>query len=246
MSQLLKKNSSGDSVGLYFGKSSGLRPLSEEQQLVASQKDEIAALKKEISSLKENVSLARKEGELEGKKKAEVDLTNLHKDSHGKLSLAMHKAEKELAEKIRLVDVLALKISQRALSNIFTDHAIFNTLLLGAIKQEIASLDQKLIVAFRISVEDFNEIGADLENIYQYVRIESDSGLKRGDCQIDLIAGHLEISLERYWIDLQSALVEKTKEYGQTPPASAYKGLSRNAKSSGAPGSSHGGYHEAS
>ena len=219
MSQVLKDLSQREAADIYVGKSERLPVISDEQQIILSQNEQIQALQQDIERLESEVKQARIDGEEAGKEQAQIDLTAIHLKSAETLGSALQKAEVEFHEKLELLDVLSLQIAEKALAQIFGERSRYSTLLKDVVTESISTIDEKIITAIRISEEDFANLSKNFDELsLKNTRLEPDFSLSEGECKIDLIAGHIEISLERYWEDLRTILNAQGKAYGKLEP----------------------------
>ena len=143
-----------------------------------------------------------------GRKEAEIALAQENTRALALLQSAVEKAARGLDDKLAVLDVLALQVAQAALEKVFANVQAYQDLVTRAISRQIEQLRTDAIVRVFVSAADFPNDAAIRKTAQsiasERIEIRSDPQLPRGDCQIDLRLGHMEISLAQHWDALQS------------------------------------------
>ena len=104
---------------------------------------------------------------------------------------------------------LALLLCDAALARVFSNPAAHQDLVARAIRRQVEQLRADLVLAVRVSVDDFPDavhIRQLQEALGLQFDIKRDPRLLAGCCRIDLRLGHIDLSLPAHWNALQAEL----------------------------------------
>lgn len=113
------------------------------------------------------------------------------------LAAAIGTAERLLANRLEECELLSLQVAHAALARILGDESRQSQLVEETIRRHMELLKREMVVAIRLSPQDFGQPGDldELRRAYPSISIDCDPDLESGDCLVDLRLGHLDLGL---------------------------------------------------
>lgn len=166
--------------------------------------DEIDHLKCEIERLQTELDVVKKNNEIKieethnnaldiGKQQALVD----DKAKLDLLEKNINSVADDLSNNIQNLEKLSLAISEITLSKILGNTDNFKDILPDIINKQIADLSDKVVVKIFVSPQDFphqNDLKT-LSSLARNIDVEDDVSLTSGDCNIQLLLGHIDVGI---------------------------------------------------
>lgn len=191
-------------------------------QILADENDE-ANLHMQIAVLKEQLEQARLDAAREadaaferGRDEGQKLGHSLERQKLDLLGASIEDAQKLLVEQTGSLQTLSLQIAQLAMSRILGDHDRYAALVADSIVHRTGQISEELIIAVRVSPEDFadSESLATLAGKTKRTDIAIDPALASGACMFDLQLGRLDAGLPLQWKHLVDFLDKLADEEG--------------------------------
>jgi type III secretion protein L len=164
-----------------------------------------AAIEAAEKALPHKLAAARKEGRDEGfaeRSKAEQERLQA-------FATTLMNAETMLSETLTSIGYFAPLIARAVLEQIFCDPNLRSGLIASSLEHHLSKLSSSAALQVRVSPGDFNsEAMAHLLQSDHLPAIVNDSGLKSGECIIDLKLGHIDLGLDTQWNKVAALLAE--------------------------------------
>lgn len=196
-----------------------VRPLDQSNNPFADQTvvedPEITALKAEVIELRRTLALTEADhavaldsARAEGQAIAQAEHRRNDERALNALSTTLDKANKALNERLGDAEKLGILFSANALEKVVGDASRYRDLVGECVSIQVEGLRRGAILSVRVSPSDFGDraaidaladkLGFDRQNI------SCDPALAQGDCHIELRLGAIELSVGKYWRDLQT------------------------------------------
>lgn len=187
---------------------------SAEALLIAELREALADRDGKIADHDDALAAAYAKGESAGRSMAEEEFEDSRAEALAALEAGLAAAREQFAEALSGLEALSIAVAVEAVEQLFGDAAKHREFMMQAITTQLDRLRDEAIVAISVSRSDFpdtREIAALAEAVGDHAgSLIARDDLATGECVIALRLGKVEMSSQRQWSDIKTALSSLT------------------------------------